>query len=325
MGAWGAKLYENDDALDVKDRFDDLRRGKTVEGITRELMDEYADVMDDIDVAPSFWFALADMQWKLGRLMPEVKEQALAWLDSGGDLAVWQEENPKLAAKRQKILEELRNKLNSPQPPEKKISQYRLYKCEWQVGDVFAYQLESDFAKEKGLLGRYFLFQKVDEGIWHPGHIIPIVYVKMTKDEKLPTCKEDFDKLEYIQIASVKYNLSIEEFRPVEKNLTKEEYWRRVEEMKRELVFDEYGYLPGFRIELLNTSKRIIPKKLIYIGNFTETQPPKIEYIRKNKISIPALPWDKFDETIEIRLIENYFNFNQRELEIYKNEFLDNV
>ena len=41
MGTWGAKLYENDLALDVKDRFDDLRKGKTVQQITNELIDEY--------------------------------------------------------------------------------------------------------------------------------------------------------------------------------------------------------------------------------------------------------------------------------------------
>ena len=28
MGTWGAKLYENDTALDIKDRFADLQKGK---------------------------------------------------------------------------------------------------------------------------------------------------------------------------------------------------------------------------------------------------------------------------------------------------------
>ena len=48
MGTWGVKLFESDDALDVKDRFDDLQKGKTVEEITKELMDEYASSMDDV-------------------------------------------------------------------------------------------------------------------------------------------------------------------------------------------------------------------------------------------------------------------------------------
>ena len=43
----------------------------------------------------------------------------------------------------------LRTKLLSPQPPEKKVSKYRLYKCTWQVGDVYAYRLESEYSREK--------------------------------------------------------------------------------------------------------------------------------------------------------------------------------
>lgn len=43
MGAWGAKLYQDDTALDIKNRFDeDLRKGKTVEEITKEFIEEYA-------------------------------------------------------------------------------------------------------------------------------------------------------------------------------------------------------------------------------------------------------------------------------------------
>lgn len=138
MGAWGVRLYEDDIALDIKNRLDELQKGKTVREITNELIDEYSSELDDIDCAPAFWFALADTQWELGRLLPEVKEQALAWLDKGGDLALWQEENPELAAEREKVLNQLRQKLNSPQPPEKKITQRRIYKCEWKTGDVFA-------------------------------------------------------------------------------------------------------------------------------------------------------------------------------------------
>lgn len=92
MGAWGVRLYEDDIALDIKNRLDELQKGKTVREITNELIDEYSSELDDIDCAPAFWFALADTQWELGRLLPEVKEQALAWLDKGGDLALWQEE-----------------------------------------------------------------------------------------------------------------------------------------------------------------------------------------------------------------------------------------
>ncbi|MFR6299263.1 MAG: DUF4259 domain-containing protein [Acutalibacteraceae bacterium] len=54
MGAWGARLYENDTALDIKDRFADLRKGKTVQQITNELIEEYTCELDDVFCAPVF-------------------------------------------------------------------------------------------------------------------------------------------------------------------------------------------------------------------------------------------------------------------------------
>ena len=84
MGTWGAKVYQSDTALDNKTRFDDLRRGKTVREITDELIGEYPQELEDIDCAPVFWFALADTQRNLGRLLPEVKNRARDRLDPGG-------------------------------------------------------------------------------------------------------------------------------------------------------------------------------------------------------------------------------------------------
>ncbi len=72
MGTWGVKLYENDTALEVKERFDDLRKGKNVRQITDALIDEYSEELNDEYDAPNFWFALADMQWNLGQLLPDV-------------------------------------------------------------------------------------------------------------------------------------------------------------------------------------------------------------------------------------------------------------
>jgi hypothetical protein len=238
MGAWGAKLYENDDALDVKDRFDELRKGKTVEEITKELIDEYSCVMDDVYCAPAFWFALADTQWNLGRLLPEVKEQALAWLDKGGDLAVWQEENPTLAVTREKVLRELHQKLNSPQPPEKKISHHRLYKCEWKIGDVFAYQFNSQYAKENNFYQKYIYFVKVQEVSWYPGHIVPVVYFYKKVDDVL----SDITSLSNIDFIPQFYKPIAYENNP---------------RMKKQYL-----------LTLLNTSSRVIPKnQLTFLGN----------------------------------------------------------
>jgi hypothetical protein len=314
MGAWGAKLYENDTALDVKDRFDDLRKGKSTKEIIEQLIEEYSSVMDDENEISIFWFALADTLWDLGRLTPEVKSHALAWLDKGGDLARWQEENQKLARIREKTFEELRHKLNSPQPPEKKIRKNRLYQCEWNIGDVFAYKLESDLAREKGLFGRHFLIQKVDEGTWYPGHVVPIVYVKITNDEHLPTTAEEYDRLEYVQIKFLKYE---ERFFPIDGRRPEEDI---EEKSKMTYEVDDYGYLPEFRSRIITTSRKAIPSKLVYIGNYSNIAPPNKEFIPHSKINIRDILWKNFDRTFESELINCYLGHNLRQLTVYQSK-----
>ena len=84
MGNWGPGLYQNDITQDVKDDFEESHRaGKPVSEITAKLMADYEDIMGDPAEEPLFWFALADTQWRLGVLLPTVKEKALEWLDKG--------------------------------------------------------------------------------------------------------------------------------------------------------------------------------------------------------------------------------------------------
>ena len=75
MGAWGTSLYANDYASDIRgDYVDKLKRGKSNEEATQELIKANQEIMGDIEEEPLFWFALADTQWNYGRLLPEVKE-----------------------------------------------------------------------------------------------------------------------------------------------------------------------------------------------------------------------------------------------------------
>ena len=75
-------------------------------------------------------------------------------------------------------------------------------------------------AKERGLFGRYLLIQKIDEGTWYPGHIVPIVYVKITADSNLPVNQEQYDKFEYIQIGFTRYE---ERFWPIDMSRPQED------------------------------------------------------------------------------------------------------
>ena len=74
MGTWGAGLYQDDVAEDVRDYYmNQLRKGKSGAEVTLELIDDYNCEIFDTEDAPIFWFALADTQWNLGRLEEHVK------------------------------------------------------------------------------------------------------------------------------------------------------------------------------------------------------------------------------------------------------------
>lgn len=310
MGVWGYKLYQNDLALDVKDNFRELYdKGGDVSDITRKLMENYGSVIGTAE-EPLFWYALADTEWNFGVLLPYVKEQALQCIEAGGSVPKCQL-NISSKAQWDKTLNTLQTKLSSPQPPSKKPVKKRVYTCQWKVGDVFAYQMESELAKEKGLYGQYLLIQKIDEGVWHPGHIVPIVYVKMTETGKLPVDLAEYDALEYIQTSFSKYE---ERFWPIDMRRPQEDI---AEKSKINYETDEFGYLPKYRITLLNTSKRVIPQKLLYLGNFIEAAPPRPEFVPHSKVNIPAVNWKLYDETFETKMIKCYCNHNLRELGIY--------
>ena len=98
-----------------------MKRGKTNEEVTKELINDNEDIISDEDEAPVFWFALADTQWNLGKLLPFVKEKVLEYLKSGTNLTRWEKEaiNKREYKVREKVLQELEQKLMSPMPPEK--------------------------------------------------------------------------------------------------------------------------------------------------------------------------------------------------------------
>ena len=305
MGAWGANLYQDDVALDVKDEYkDNLRRGKTNEEAMQEIIDKYQELLEDEEDRGVFWLALADTQWNLGRLDEQVKKQALEIIELGTDLKRW-EVNEKLYNKRKEILEKIKEKLLSPQPEEKRMPKYRTYKCEWENGDVFAYQLKSEYAKEQGLEDRYLIIQKIDEIDWYPCSTIPLVRVKITEDKTIPKTEKEIDELEYIQTWFTSYERRFAGFSAL----------RPLKDQIKGMSFntDEYGLLPEYMVSIVITSKNMTKGKLTYLGNYINITPPQNEFIPICKDNFPTVLWKNFEE----RLIEMYFDHNKRKLKVY--------
>ena len=199
MGVWGTSLYSNDLTCDLRgDYLDKLKRGKTNETATKELLEENHDIIGDAEEEPLFWFALADTQCNYGRLLPEVKDKALYFLLQDTELKRWEESKAKQSIAWKRTLDKLRQKLESPQPSTKRVTKYRTYKCKWQLGDVFAYRFSSQYSKEKKIDGKYTIFRKISEDTWWPGHIVPVVQIYSWIGDEIPT----IDKLSFLPLLS---------------------------------------------------------------------------------------------------------------------------
>lgn len=122
MSAWGTGLFSDDTTCDVRDSYiKNLKAGLTDTEATKEIISRFSKLMSDTQVACLVYFALADTQWRYGRLDPHVKKQALDLLCSGGDVCFWEQDAPGDAAARKKVLAALKQRLESEPKPHRPI------------------------------------------------------------------------------------------------------------------------------------------------------------------------------------------------------------
>lgn len=301
MGCWGVGLYSDDVAIDVKEDYvEELKEGKSGIEATDKLLRIYADSLNDEDESTVFWLALADTQWKYGRLEERVKEKALEVIRSGKNLEIWKEDNPKLLPKREKVLKELEEKLLSPQGPEKKVKKYSYYRCPWKIGDVYAYRFTSEYAKEAGVYGKYIYFVKISEGPFLSKTIAPFVYFyRYIGDDLLSV--DEVKQIDYLCQMEPKYYESYEEA------VLRLPY----------LIVDSHnnvGQCIKFSLKLWNTSERIVPyKNLTYIGNI-----PDIKRVGEKEIAPYKERWPQITEESDDERRILFYKWNEMDEHLIK-------
>jgi hypothetical protein len=113
MGAWGPAVFSDDLALDVRGEWRDaLIAGEDPAAVTNRLEARYG-----TDVV--FWLALAAAQHETGHLQDRVRDRALAEIEAGADLELWEEAGQRGA--RERVLRRLAAKLTGPQPKPKRL------------------------------------------------------------------------------------------------------------------------------------------------------------------------------------------------------------
>ncbi|GAB6444358.1 hypothetical protein bcgnr5390_35490 [Bacillus luti] len=185
MGAWGVAILSDDIAKDIQLIYKDLLGNEySNEEASRIVIEEYQTELDDEEILV-FWLAFAYIQWKLGRLQENVKQEALQIIEGGEDLARWKAE-PKLQRKREVVLNKLREQLHSPQPQAKKVPKRFIANTSLKAGDAVSYKLVS---------GNYIIL-KVIEIIeqWY-GDRYPLFEICDWEGKEIPS-KEQIDQLD---------------------------------------------------------------------------------------------------------------------------------
>ena len=140
MGTWGTAIFSDDLTSDVQDTFrEHLLRAHSPEESTRLIIEAYQDAIKDPEEGPTFWIGLAATQWKLGRLLPEIRDKAIEIICQGGDLHRWKNSGTNLE-KRRMVLDKLKVQLESPPPPPKKLKAPYLDSTDWPIGAILAYR-----------------------------------------------------------------------------------------------------------------------------------------------------------------------------------------
>jgi len=160
MGAWGTGIFQEDFTCDIRDNYIRyLAMDKSNEEATELLKtdNELDKLTDDEGV---FWIALAMVQWQKGRLLDEVKDKAIYFIDNGLDLDTWEGNK-----KREEVLQQAKEKILSPMPEAKKIRRpWYMRSDKWKVGDLLSYKIVGEFAPKASidLTGKYVLLRVVD-------------------------------------------------------------------------------------------------------------------------------------------------------------------
>lgn len=189
MGAWNTSINGNDTAQDLRKEYQAAFFYNDVETALAKI-DVYIrqDGYNESDETEwcDYYYSLADFMWKHGILTNEVRDCAVKMIDSGFGLELWEDAGAKTLEKRKKVLAEFREKLQSPQPPKKKISIKLYLNPIFETGDLVAIQLQTadkyyldrfGFSEQlfRNCHGKYVVLRKVADKISYTSAVEPAV------------------------------------------------------------------------------------------------------------------------------------------------------
>lgn len=140
---------------------------------------------------PDYVFSLAEFMWGRGILTDEIRDRAVALVDSGAGLLLWEEAGPALFQERRQELSAFRRRISGPQPRCKRVRVQMQTKPLFCSGDVIALQLRTarqpyefspavypsgiDEKQFRSYDGKWIAIRKVEDHIGYASVVEPAV------------------------------------------------------------------------------------------------------------------------------------------------------
>lgn len=146
MGAWGTAISSNDTYADIySDFFDLFNDGLDVAEISKKLIADNQETINDTADSNNFWFALAKAQWECKQLDKVIFDRVKKVIEIGADLEVWRqlEADEKNIKKRKAVLDKFLAELQTEKPKAKSRKKKIIRQPVFEKGDCLTFKLKN--------------------------------------------------------------------------------------------------------------------------------------------------------------------------------------
>ena len=147
MGTWGTAISSNDTYSDIYSEFIDLYDdGLEPSEISRKIIRDNNELIEDSEDKNNFWFALAMAQWQCKSLDPDILQRVKTIIESGEDIKIWEQlgADKQDIKKRIKSLNSFLNKLSKEKDKPLKRKRKVLRDSIFQQGDCLTFKFGND-------------------------------------------------------------------------------------------------------------------------------------------------------------------------------------
>jgi len=239
MGAWGTAISSNDTYADIYDAFFDLYNGgQFVKDISKKLIADNQETINEPDDSNNFWFALAKAQWECKQLDTEILEKVKEIIETGLDLEVWRRLDAveKDNKKRKVVLDKFLADLQTERPKAKSRKKKVIKQPPFEKGDCLTFKLEN------GNYGGAVVLEAIKDTEY--GHIL-LATTRINQPTK-PT-KTDFENAEVLiaNYSNWDNNFNIKWYLPIRHKQTAH-LIEKVETLEVQINYDISKSMNGF-------------------------------------------------------------------------------